>query len=78
MRVFINNNVNIELGMFNGKQGTLRCLIYAEGVYPPQLPLAAIVELDDCVVPKALCFNKWRNCVVIEPMTVPANGDWGS
>ena len=57
MRVFINNNVNIELGMFNGKQGTIRCLIYAEGVLPPELPLAAIVELDDCVVPEALCFN---------------------
>ena len=31
MRVMINNNVQIELGMFNGKKGTLRSLVYEEG-----------------------------------------------
>ena len=59
-------NQSKPLGVFNGRLGTLRGFIYSEGQLPPELPEAAIVELDSLDdVPIKYHFNGLKNHVLI-------------
>ena len=46
-RVMITSNIWTEVGLTNGAMGTVRNIIYKEGVLPPSLPRAVIVEMDE-------------------------------
>ncbi len=72
-RVMLTKNLWPKTGLVNGSQGTVRELIYAEGVMPTSLPVAVMVEFDkysgpgfrstDCpkLVPIAPITTQWVN-----------------
>ena len=61
-------NVCKPLGIFNGKLGTFRGFVYAEGKYPPELPEAVIIEFDSLtLIPPEFSYNNIPNYVLIKP-----------
>jgi ATP-dependent DNA helicase PIF1 len=46
-RVMINNNIWTEKGLINGAFGTIRQIVFASGVGPPNLPDAIVVQMDE-------------------------------
>ena len=46
-RVMITSNIWTEVGLTNGAMGTVRYIVYKEGILPPSMPRAIIVEMDD-------------------------------
>jgi ATP-dependent DNA helicase PIF1 len=66
-RVMLTSNEWTETGLTNGATGTLRYLIFEESGGPPNLPIAAVVEMDSFYTGPHL-ENKPRH-VVIAPKT---------
>ena len=60
-KVMLTNNILPELGLYNSAMGTVREILYAEDVYPPELPQAVVIELDKCDIPDELCYKKKPN-----------------
>lgn len=50
-KVMLRRNLWVKGGLVNGSVGTIRALIYEDGVTPPQLPLYILVEFDDYTGP---------------------------
>jgi hypothetical protein len=45
--VMITSNLWTEVGLTNGAMGTVRNIVFAEGILPPALPRAVIVVMDE-------------------------------
>lgn len=67
--MMINNNMKTSYGLYNGKIGTVKSIIYEENTYPPDLPKAVILEVEgDEEIPRNLCYKGLPNHIIIEPM----------
>ena len=75
-RVMITSNLWTEVGLTNGAMGTVRSIIFAEGVLPPALPRAVVVEMDDGYL--GPCLPGMPRHVVINPKTVYSHSKGGS
>ena len=51
LKVMLTKNVWQPMGLYNGSLGTIRALLFADGVQPPALPTCALVEFDDYIGP---------------------------
>ena len=51
-RVYINNNIMQQYGLYNGAIGTVESIIFDTEDYKNELPKAVIVRLDECDIPK--------------------------
>jgi ATP-dependent DNA helicase PIF1 len=56
-------------GLYNGALGTVRGLVFREGVRPPSLPICALIEFDDYCGPSII--PHIRKVVPIVPEVVP-------
>ena len=69
-------NVCKPLGVFNGKLGTFRGFVYTDGQIPPELPQAAIIELDSMEgIPIEFHYNNMKNHVLIKPESRQADSN---
>ena len=56
--MFLTSNLFSEIGIYNSVIGSLKLIIYESDIYPPTLPLGAIVEINNSKINKYDCFNK--------------------
>ena len=61
----LTRNLWTDVGLCNGTMGTVIDIIYSEGLGPPALPIAAIVQFDDSYIGPSI-FEHISNCVPIK------------
>ena len=66
-RVMLTRNLWTEVGLCNGALGSVRNIIYAEGIFPPSLPAAVFIQFDTYTGPSFI--HDIPNCVPIAPLS---------
>lgn len=65
--VMLTSNLWPEVGLCNGAIGRVHQVVYNEGYYPPDLPVAVIVNFEKYVGPPFITDHP--NCIPVPPIT---------
>jgi ATP-dependent exoDNAse (exonuclease V) alpha subunit len=68
-RVMLTRNLWTAVCLCNGAVGTVLHIVYAEGQYPPALPIAIIVQFDEKDYSGPSFSTTYPNCVPLYPVT---------
>lgn len=69
----LTHNLWAEAGLVHGAPGTVKQIVFPDGVAPPALPAAVIVHFPDYTgpsfVPPGADSDEWDHCVPVLPVT---------